>query len=319
MADDPFGLDLGADHEAGHVLDEHQRDPERVAEVHETGGLVGRVVVEDPAELLRLVRDDPGGTPAEAREAGDDRLRPLALHVEELAVVDDAADHLIHVIGLAVGVRQHVEQLLLATVDRVRDGPDRGALFAVLRHEREVLLDPLDALLVVGDFHVPHAGLAAVHARAAEFLLGDVLADGRPDQVRAGERHRAAALDHRHEVGEARDVGGSCGARPHQGGDERDDPAHDHLFAEQVTGAREQRAGGLLHARPGRVEQPDERHALGQRELAQARGLQLAGHAHRARHHGEVVGTDRDHAPVDLAVAGDDAVRGRVDVVHRAL
>ena len=40
-------------------------------------------------------------------------------------------------------------------------------------------------------------GLAAVHARAAELLLRDVLADGRAHEVRSGERHRAAALDHR--------------------------------------------------------------------------------------------------------------------------
>ena len=49
---------------------------ERVAEVDEARGLVGGVVVEDPAELLGLVGDDPRGAPAEAREAGDDRLAP---------------------------------------------------------------------------------------------------------------------------------------------------------------------------------------------------------------------------------------------------
>ena len=119
VADDAFGLDLRADHEAGHVLDEHQRDRERVAQVHEARGLVGGVVVEDAAQLLGLVGDDPDRPSAEAREARDDRLRPLALDVEVLAVVDDPADHLVHVIRLAVGVRQHVQQLLLAAVDRV--------------------------------------------------------------------------------------------------------------------------------------------------------------------------------------------------------
>ena len=47
---------------------------------------------------------------------------------------------------------------------------------------------------------------------------------------------------------------------------------------------------------------------LRQRDLAQARDLHLAGHAHRAGHDREVVGRHGDHAPVDLAVAGDDAV-----------
>src|SRR3712207_7638079 len=48
----------------------------------------------------------------------------------------------------------------------------------------------------------------SVHARAAELLLRDVLADRGAHEVRARERHRPAALDHRDEVGEARDVRG---------------------------------------------------------------------------------------------------------------
>ena len=75
---------------------------EGVAEVDEARGLVGGVVVEDPPELLGLVGDDPHRAPAEAREAGNDRLRPLALDVEVLAVVDDQLDDLVHVVRLAV-------------------------------------------------------------------------------------------------------------------------------------------------------------------------------------------------------------------------
>ena len=69
---------------------------------------------------------------------------------------------------------------------------------------------------------------------------------------------------------------------------------------------------------PARVQQPHERHPLGQRQLAQARDLQLAGHAHRPGHDREVVGGDGDHPAVDLAVAGDDAVGGRVLVLQAA-
>ena len=158
-----------------------------------------------------------------------------------------------------------------------------------------------------------------MHARAAEFLLGDVLADGGLHEVRTRERHRAAALDHRHEVGEAGNVGGAGGARPHQRGDLGDHAAHHDLLAEQVPGAREHRAGGLLHARTGGVEQPDERHPLRQRQLAQACDLDLAGHPHRAGHHREVIRADGRQPAVDLAVAGDHAVRRRLHPIHRPL
>ena len=119
VADDPGLLDLGPDHEPGHVHQVHERDPVGVAQVDEPGRLVGRVVVEDPAELLGLVGHDPRRAPAEARQAGDDRLGELGLEVEVLAVVDDPADHLVHVVRLAVGLGQDVEQLL---VGRGRSG-----------------------------------------------------------------------------------------------------------------------------------------------------------------------------------------------------
>src|SRR5215212_6046239 len=117
---------------------------------------------------------------------------------------------------------------------------------AVRREERQVLLDARDALLIVGHLEVADARLAAVHARAAELLLRDVLADRGTHEVRAGQRHRAAALDHRDEVGESGDVGGARRARAHQRGDLRDHAAHHHLFFEQVARAGEQRADGLL-------------------------------------------------------------------------
>ena len=58
VADDAGLLDLRADHEARHVLQEEQRDAEGVAEVDEARGLVGGVVLEDAAEVLGLVGDD---------------------------------------------------------------------------------------------------------------------------------------------------------------------------------------------------------------------------------------------------------------------
>ena len=42
----------------GHVVQEHERDAERVAQPHEARRLVGRVHVERAAEHHRLVRDD---------------------------------------------------------------------------------------------------------------------------------------------------------------------------------------------------------------------------------------------------------------------
>ena len=223
--------------------------------------------------MLRLVGDDAHRPPAHPREAGDDRARPARLQVEPVAVVDDPPDHVVHVVRLARRVGQDVEQLLVHALGGVRGLAQRRRLLAVLREEGQVVLDRLDAVLVGLDLEVADAGHARVDARAAELLLGHVLAGHGLGEVRPGERHRAAALHHRHEVGEAGDVGGAGGARPHQRGHLRHDAAHDHLLAEEVAGAGEQRAGRLLDARAGRVEQPDQRDALRERQLAQARHL----------------------------------------------
>src|SRR5262249_16832874 len=47
--------------------------------------------------------------------------------------------------------------------------------------------------------------------------------------------------------------------------------------------------------------------------------LELAGHSHRAGHHGEVIGGDAAVATVDVAPAGDHAVGRRLLALHRPL
>src|SRR3954451_4740522 len=90
----------------------------------------------------------PAPPPKRARHG--DRLRPLRLEAQVLAVVDDPADDVLDVVGLAVGLRQHVEQRVVAAVDRVGALAPRRRLAVVRREVRQVLPHPRDALLVVG-------------------------------------------------------------------------------------------------------------------------------------------------------------------------
>ena len=175
--------------------------------------------------------------------------------------------------GLARRVGQDVEQLL---VRRGRPGRRPRAAAAAPRssagRRRGSRLIACDALLVGADLEVADAGDPGVDARAAQLLLGDVLAGHRLREVRAGQRHRAAALHHRHEVGQPGDVRGARRAGAHQRRHLRDHAAHRSTSSRnRWPGAGEQRARGLLDARAGRVEQPDHRDALAERELAQAR------------------------------------------------
>ena len=97
--------------------------------------------------------------------------------------------------------------------------------------------------------------------------------------------------------------------------DLRHHAAHRHLLAEQVAGLGERRTRRSLDARAGGVEQPDDRDALTQRDLTQTLGLVLTHLTHRAGHHREVVRAHRNSAAIDLAYAGNHAVRREVPLV----
>jgi hypothetical protein len=95
---------------------------------------------------------------------------------------------------------------------------------------------------------------------------------------------------------------------------------------EELAAAGEGRARRLLDPGAGRVEQPHDGLAVAHRQLAYARRFEgLADRAHRAGHHGEVVGDRPDLAAFDHAVPGDDPVSGGllrcVDLIapHRLL
>src|SRR5947199_179509 len=99
VADDAGALDLRADQEPRHVLQEHQWDVERVAQHDEACGLVGGIVVEGAPQHHRLVGDDADRVAGQAGEPDDNVAGPGGLQLEDAAVVDDGADDLAHVVG----------------------------------------------------------------------------------------------------------------------------------------------------------------------------------------------------------------------------
>ena len=224
-----------------------------------------------PASCLGWLATIPTGWPPKRAKQVISVLANFGLRSNHSPSSTISRDHVVHVVGLARGVGDDLHQLLRLPLDRVSSprapaasprswgGSRRGSCLTASMHSSSSLTS-----------RSPTPGLAAVDLGAAELLHRDVLAGDGFGQVRAGERHRALAGDHRHEVGERRDVGGAGGAGPHHRRDHRDHPRHLDLLAEEVAGAGEERAGRLLDAGAGRVEQPDERHPLGERHLAQA-------------------------------------------------
>jgi hypothetical protein len=84
-----------------------------VAEAHEAGALAAGVDVQHAGQHLRLVGDDAHRLAVHAGEADDDVLGEVRADLEEVGLVHDLQDQLLHVVGLVgVGRDQGVQRLL---------------------------------------------------------------------------------------------------------------------------------------------------------------------------------------------------------------
>src|SRR5258705_13106010 len=108
--------------------------------------------------------------PPETREPADDVLGPVLVHLEEVAVVDDTADDLVHVVRLVWVVGDERAELPRFPVTRIRRLRERSRIQVVLREEREQVARVFEAGLLVGRNEVRNTRLRRVSRTAAERL-----------------------------------------------------------------------------------------------------------------------------------------------------
>ncbi len=151
------------------------------------------------------------------------------------------------------------------------------------------------------------ARLGVVGARAAEVLHRDVLAGDGLDDVGTGDEHRRGLVDHDREVGDGGGVDVAAGAVAHDHRDLRDDAGGVHVAAEDLA-VQAERDDALLDAGAGALVDADDRAAGLEREVHDLDDLLAVDLAEGAAEDGEVLREHAGLAPVDRAVAGDDAV-----------
>ena len=227
--------------------------------------------------------------------------------LEELAVVDDRLDDLLHVVGLVRRWRDEVDQLGAAPLGVVARRERRRLLEVVRRQEAEQVADVLEAGLLVGRDERGDARLGGVAHGAAELLERDLLAGHRLHDVGAGDEHVRRLVDHEDEVGHGRAVDRAAGARPEDHADLRHDAGRQHVAVEDAAVAGEG-DDALLDAGAGAVVEADDRRADLERQVHQLVDLLGEHLAERAAEDGEVLAEDEHLAAVDRAPAGDDAV-----------
>ena len=94
VAGDALPLGVGSDHVSGVVDERDQRQLVGVAQLDETGRLVGRSGVDGPGDRRqRLIGEDADGASAEGGERGDASRRPRQRRVSSmLSIVDQGVD-----------------------------------------------------------------------------------------------------------------------------------------------------------------------------------------------------------------------------------
>jgi hypothetical protein len=159
---------------------------------------------------------------------------------------------------------------------------------------------------------VGESGAARVHVGAAERFVIRLLAGGHPDQRRPGEEDLGVLGDHHHVVAHTGDVR-PAGGRIAEYERDRRDPCRGQAgeVAEQLS-ARDEDLFLRRQISTARLDQPDDRQSVLERDLVRAQHLLQRVGIRRAAAHGRVGAVDHALDAVHHADAGDDRGADRV-------
>src|SRR5690242_2251930 len=144
MLDDAAVFLCDAREKSRNILERHERNVERIAEPDEPCSFERCIDIEHACQHGGLVCNYSDAEAAEVGKTANDVLRILTLHFVELAIVDDAVDHLVHVVRLVRVVGNDVEQRLIPPIARIRSGAARRLGKIVRRNEVKEIPDSLD-------------------------------------------------------------------------------------------------------------------------------------------------------------------------------
>ncbi len=313
MAGDAFVLVFAADHEAGDILQEDQRDGALAAQFDEM-----RALDRGLAEQHAVAGDDPDRAAFDMGEARHQRLAEARLEFVQPRAVDDARDHLADVVGGTQVGGDHAENLLGVIGRGFGALPLNGRGFGAV----EVAHRPAgegQGMGVIFRQIVGNAGKAGVDIATAQIFGADDLAGGGPDQRRAGEEDRALVAHDDRDVRHGRHVSSPGGAGTHDHRDLRD-ALRRHLClieedaAEMVAVGEDLVLVGQVGA--AAVHQIDAGQVVLLRNLL---GTQMFLHRHRivgAALHGGVIGHHHHLLPHHPADADDQPRPGGVATIH---
>ena len=138
------------------------------------------------------------------RETHDDVLRISLMDFEELAVIHNALDDIVHVVSLVRIVRDDLVQCIVSSADRVICRDFRSFFHIVLRNVAQQFLYDSDAVLVIFRSEMCNTALGGMYAGSSEVFCRYGLTCDALHDCRTRKEHVGSVLHHDREVGQCR-------------------------------------------------------------------------------------------------------------------
>ena len=208
-------LVLLADHKAGDVLQEQQRNAALAGQFDKVRALLRGLGKQDA-----VIGQNRHRIAVQVRKPAHQRGAEQRLELIERAVVDQPRNHLAHVERLLAVSRNHPVQLLHRIARRQHRAAVQLALLVPVQIGDAAAGQSQGVFVILGVM-VGHARGAAVHIRAAQRLGADHFAGRGLHQRRPGEEDSRLFAHHDGLVGHRRHVSAAGSARAHHHGDLR--------------------------------------------------------------------------------------------------
>ena len=248
-------------------------------------------------------------------EADDDVAGELAVYFEELAVVHDTIDNIVHIVRLVRVVGNDIVEHIVHAGNRVVGGHYGRLFHVVLRQVGQQLFDGGDAFLFGIGREMGHTALAGVHAGTAQGLLVHFLARDALRHGGTGQEHVGGVFDHQGKVRKGGGVHRTAGAGTEDSADLRDHTGGKDVALENLTIAG-QGVDSLLDTGAARVVQTDAGGSVLEGHVHDLADLLGHGFGKGTAAHGEVLGENIHQTAVDGAAAGHHTVSVEMLFLH---
>ena len=301
--------------ETGDIDEGHDGDVEGIAEADETGTLDGGVDIQATGKFERLVGDNTDSATFHATETDDNVLSEIGGDFEELVVIDDHLQELLHIVGHVGVSRDNVHESGISAVTRIIADTSGDTVLVV---QGEVVVELTHStqhldIVVVGT--VSNTGLLGVDGGTTQLFLSDLFSSDGLDDIGTGNEHVRGITDHEDEIGNGRGVHSTTSARTHDQGDLGNDTGGKGVALENLR-VSSQGVATFLNTGTARIVQTDDGSTDVHSLIHDLADLLSVGTGEGTTQHGEVLSEEENQTAVDGSVTSDNTITRVVLLLH---